>query len=113
MPLAFLLVVSIMIQSGFTPAALTHLADITEDHVNDRGIIMGLYSIFLGLGQLIGASIGGPFVDWRGADGIVIVTALLGTFAGLLLLRLHFAERRLVPSQSGSSERKASSLFQE
>lgn len=112
MPLAFLLVVSIMIQSGFTPAALTHLADITEDHASDRGIIMGLYSIFLGLGQLIGASIGGPFIDLWGADGIVIVTALLGIFAGLLLLRLHLTERR-VPSRAGPSERKASSLFQE
>lgn len=113
MPLALLLVVSIMIQSGFTPAALTHLADITEDHANDRGVIMGLYSIFLGLGQLIGASIGGPFVDWQGANGIVIVTALLGTFAGLLLLRLHFAESRGVPSQLSPTEQKASSLFQD
>ncbi|HEX9074557.1 MAG TPA: hypothetical protein VF932_02210, partial [Anaerolineae bacterium] len=77
------------------------------------GIIMGLYSIFLGLGQLIGATIGGPFIDWRGADGIVIVTALLGTFAGLLLLRLHFTESRLVPGRPGPSEQKASSLFQE
>jgi predicted MFS family arabinose efflux permease len=74
---------------------------------------MGLYSIFLGLGQLIGASIGGPFVDWQGADGIVIVTALLGTFAGLLLLRLHFAESRGATSKLSPTEQKASSLFQE
>jgi MFS family permease len=92
MPLALLLIVSIFIQSGFTPAALAHLADITEDHATDRGIIMGMYSVFLGIGQFIGASIGGPFVDWQGADGIVIVTALLGAFAAFMLLRLHFSE---------------------
>ncbi len=42
---------------------------------------MGLYSVFLGLGQFLGASIGGIFVDWRGADGMALVTGLLGVFA--------------------------------
>ncbi len=94
MPLALLLVVSIFIQSGFTPAALAHLADITEGHVTDRGVIMGMYSVFLGIGQFIGASVGGPFVDWQGADGIVIVTTLLGAFAAFMLVRLHNSESR-------------------
>ncbi len=104
-PLAVLLVVSIMIQSGFTPAALAHLADITEDHATDRGAIMGLYSVFLGLGQFIGAFIGGPFVDWHGADGIVLVTALLGLFAALMLIRLHVQESHMAPpaAQQGKS----------
>lgn len=91
-PLAVLLMASILIQSGFTPAALAHLADITEDWAGDRGAIMGLYSVFLGVGQVIGATVGGPFVDWGGADGVVVVTALLGLFSALLLLRLHFVE---------------------
>ncbi len=82
-PLAALLVVTIMVQSGFTPAALAYLADITEAHAEDRGAIMGLYSVFLGLGQFIGASIGGPFVDWLGADGMVLINALLGPVCGL------------------------------
>ena len=60
-----------MVQSGFTPAALAHLADITETHNTDRGAIMGLYSVFLGLGQFLGASwaasllIGGERMAWR------------------------------------------------
>jgi MFS family permease len=95
-PLAMLLVVSIMIQSGFTPAALAHLADITEGHTTDRGAIMGLYSVFLGLGQFIGASLGGPFVDWGGADGMALVTALLGLFAAGMLIRLRVIENRQV-----------------
>ncbi len=93
LPLAVLLVVSIMVQSGFTPAALAYLADITEAHDADRGAIMGLYSVFLGLGQFLGASIGGIFVDWRGADGMALVTGLLGVLAASLVIRLRSTEQ--------------------
>jgi MFS family permease len=92
LPMAMLLVVSIMVQSGFTPAALAHLADLTENHTSDRGAIMGLYSVFLGLGQFLGASLGGLFVDWRGADGMALATGLLGIFATSLIIRLRFTE---------------------
>lgn len=94
LPLSILLVISIMVQSGFTPAALAHLADITESHATDRGAIMGLYSVFLGLGQFIGSSIGGPFVDWLGADGMVLITTLMGVIAAYLLIRLRGIEAR-------------------
>jgi predicted MFS family arabinose efflux permease len=93
LPLAALLAIGIMIQSGFTPAALAHLANITEDHAADRGAIMGLYSVFLGVGQFLGASIGGPFVDWRGADGMAIIIALLGAFSAFMLVRFNFNGR--------------------
>lgn len=92
LPLSILLVLSIMVQSGFTPAALAYLADITESFTTDRGAIMGLYSVFLGLGQFLGASIGGIFVDWRGADGMALVTGLLGILAAILILRLRITE---------------------
>src|SRR5574341_522150 len=97
-PLALLLVIGVMIQSGFTPAALAHLADITEGHTGDRGAVMGFYSVFLGIGQFIGLSIGGPFADWRGMDGIVIVIALLGIFAALTLIRLRLTETGQPPA---------------
>ncbi len=92
-PFALTLVLTILIQSGFTPAAVAHLADISEDHLADRGLIMGLYSVFLGIGQLLGASLGGPFIDFGGADGLVAFTALLGVISALLLIRLHWLER--------------------
>jgi MFS family permease len=82
-----LLVVSIMVQSGFTPAALSYLADITELFPSDRGAIMGLYSVFLGLGQFLGASVGGLFVDWRGADGMALIAGLLGILVAYLISR--------------------------
>jgi len=62
--------------SGFTPAALAYLADITEEYAGDRGAIMGLYSVFLGVGQFVGSSLGGPFADWRGMDGVILLSAL-------------------------------------
>ncbi len=91
-PLAAGLGLSIMVQSGFTPAALAYLADLTEAYRGDRGAVMGLYSVFLGLGQFLGAILGGIFVDWRGADGMALIAAWLGGFAALLILRLRNAE---------------------
>jgi len=99
-PLSLLLVVSIMVQSGFTPAALAHLADITETQTSDRGAIMGLYSVFLGLGQFVGTSLGGIFVDWRGADGMVLITGLFGLLAAVLIVRQRKTESALNPSAS-------------
>jgi MFS family permease len=89
LPLAGLLLVSILIQSAFTPAALAHLTDISQGHPASRGVIMGLYSVFLGLGQFLGTSLGGPFVDWLAADGMILATALLGLLAGVLVWRLR------------------------
>jgi MFS family permease len=89
MALAILLVISIMVQSGFTPAALAYLADISETQSADRGAIMGLYSVFLGLGQFLGLSVGGLFVDHSGADGMALITGLLGIFAAFLVIRLR------------------------
>jgi MFS family permease len=91
-PLVVVLVICFMVQSGFTPAALAHLANITEDFSANRGVIMGLYSVFLGLGQFLGASIGGLFVDRWGADGVALVTGILGVFAMTLILKMRQSE---------------------
>ncbi len=84
--------VSIFVLSGGMPAALTYLADMTEERRDDRGAIMGVYTILFGLGGFLGTLIGGPFADWKAVDGILLVTALLGLVATLLLLRLYAAE---------------------
>jgi MFS family permease len=102
--LAVLLVISIMVQSGFTPAALAYLADISETQKADRGAIMGLYSVFLGLGQFLGLSIGGLFVDYGGADGMAFCTGLLGVFAAFLVIRLRSTEIKLAFPQHENQE---------
>lgn len=89
LPLAALFSVGLIVLSGFTPAALAYLADITEHYAGDRGAIMGLYSVFLGLGQFAGAALGGPFADWRGMDGVVVLSALLALVAGATVMHLR------------------------
>jgi MFS family permease len=88
-PLMGLLLLGVVLLSGFTPAALTYLADVTECYAEDRGSIMGLYSVFLGVGQLLGAVTGGYFAEQRGIDGLLELSAAFGiiTLLSLLLLR--------------------------
>jgi predicted MFS family arabinose efflux permease len=72
----------LFVLAGATPAALGLLADISERFPTDRGAIMGLYSVFLALGQIGGSLVGGVAAEWQGFDGL-----LLATF-GLLLIAI-------------------------
>lgn len=94
--LTMLLALGIVVGSGFTPASLAYLADLTEDAPHLRGAIMGLYSVLLGLGQLIGGALGGPFAEAGGLDGLVLFTALLGAVATLVVLILRQREGPLL-----------------
>ncbi len=67
----------LFVLAGATPAALGMLADISETHPSDRGAIMGLYSVFLGLGQIIGSVASGSAADWLGIDGLLAVSLAL------------------------------------
>jgi len=75
-----ILLIGLFILAGATPAALGLLADMTETHPADRGAVMGLYSVFLGVGQIIGSLVGGATAQWRGIDGL-----LIGSFVLLLV----------------------------
>jgi MFS family permease len=84
-------IVALFVMAGATPAALGLLADVSEGFDEDRSAIMGLYSVFLGLGQVAGGLLGGVAGSWKGIDGLVVATGgllLVGTVA-LLNLRLH------------------------
>ncbi len=85
-PLMFVLV---MVESGFTPAALVYLSDLSELHPENRGMVMGLYSFLLGFGQLGGTLLAGPFADWQGVDGLLLFMALMAllSIGGVILLR--------------------------
>jgi len=67
----------IVIASGFAPAALTQLAAISEDDPSQRGAIMGLYSLLLGGGQLLGTWIGGISIDLAGFNGLIAFAFVL------------------------------------
>ncbi len=91
-PLLGSLFVSIVTLSAFTPAALIYLADVTESKTEDRGSIMGLYSVFLGVGQLIGTTAGGKFATWAGIDGLILLSIILGIITAVTLIILHRQE---------------------
>jgi MFS family permease len=91
-PMLIAFVTGLLVLSGFTPAALTYLADATEAHAEARGSIMGLYSVFLGVGQVIGTVSGGRFADWAGVDGLLLASAIFGSITTVILVFLRKQE---------------------
>lgn len=105
-----LLAFGIFAESAFVPAALSYLADISEEAARDRGLLMGLYSVFLGVGQLLGNGFGGIFARQWGFDGLVYLTALLGVIALLSLLILYRVEKeRFQPVKDENAVEKRTS----
>ena len=85
----------LFVLAGATPAAVGLLADVSEQFPGDRGAIMGLYSVFLGVGQIGGALIGGLAAEWRGMDGLLIGTGVLLALALIPLRQLRRTEHYL------------------
>jgi predicted MFS family arabinose efflux permease len=89
LPWVALFLLGVGLLSGFTPAALAYLADISEETVRQRGAVMGLYSVVLGLGQMVGGTLGAPFAAAGGIDGLILLTAILGTCALVTVVALR------------------------
>jgi MFS family permease len=89
----------LFVLAGATPAAIGLLADVTEAYPDDRGAIMGLYSVFLGLGQIGGNVVGGISAETRGIDGILVASVIL---LGVAIVPL-FALRRYEHYYGGPS----------
>lgn len=98
----------LFVLAGATPAALGMLADISEEHPEDRGAVMGLYSVFLALGQITGSLVGGGAADWMGVDGLLIASAALLVLAILPLRWLrgseHLVGRREPAAATGQAQ---------
>lgn len=95
MPLALGMLAGLFVLAGATPAALGLLADISEAHPADRGAIMGLYSVFLALGQITGSLVGGGVAEWLGIDGLLVASLSLLLLA-LVPVRALRASEHLV-----------------
>ncbi len=85
------LVGGILLLSGFTPASLTQMSALAETKAGKRGAVMGLYSVVLGVGQLLGATVGGFSVDLGGFTGLMIFSVVLGllSLGSVLYMRIH------------------------
>lgn len=92
------LAVTIIVGSGFTPAALAYLASLADE--GGRGSTMGVYTLLLGLGNAIGAAIGG----WLGSD-MALNGLLVGT---LLLIGVALVSVTQLPEHVGLEARQAS-----
>jgi MFS family permease len=98
----------LFVLAGATPAAIGLLADVTEAYPDDRGSIMGLYSVFLGLGQIGGNLVGGFAAENRGIDGILVASVILLGVAILPLFALrrheHYVGGPATPAILGEEE---------
>jgi MFS family permease len=79
---------AVLVQSGFAPAAVSYMARLSAGLTEDRGLFMGLYSVVLGLGQVLGSWLGGPLADHFAMDGVLILTLIFGLAAGLCVWNL-------------------------
>lgn len=100
-------IVALFVMSGATPAALGLLADVSEGFEEDRSAIMGLYSVFLGLGQVIGAVVGGVAASIKGIDGLIAATALLLVIGMAALIHLRASEGELLERALQANDRAA------
>jgi MFS family permease len=92
--LVLLVMIGVFVESGFTPAALAYLAEIAEERAEDRGSVMGVYSVLLSIGQLLGGALAAPFAERLGINGLIILTGLLCLVALFTVMLLGQSERR-------------------
>ena len=106
-PMAVVAAGGLFVLAGATPAALGMLADISEHHPTDRGVIMGLYSVFLAIGQVVGSLLGGGAAEWMGIDGLLLASAALLLLAFLPLRWLrdseHLVTRSAAPAEPAAA----------
>lgn len=79
--------VLIMIESGFTPTALTCLAQALSA-VRGKGAAMGIYSLLLGIGAAMGSLLAAALSTLWQVDGLLLGTVLLALVALVLLSRI-------------------------
>lgn len=103
LPAALAAGAGLFVLAGATPAALGMLADISEEHPDDRGAIMGLYSVFLAVGQIVGSLIAGVAADWMGVDGLLLASLALLVVAMIPLHWLRGAEHLVESADSRAS----------
>jgi MFS family permease len=80
----------ILIESGFTPAALSWLAGSLEKG-SGKGSAMGIYSVLLSVGAIAGSMLAGALGKLFRFDGLLLGTALLAVCGLILLTRLGAA----------------------
>ncbi len=81
----------VMVESGFTPAALSLLAGAIGAQAG-RGAAMGIYSVLLSLGAIGGSLVAAALSHRFAVDGLIYGTLAMAVLATALLARLHPGE---------------------
>jgi MFS family permease len=81
---------TIMVESGFTPAALALLAGAIGAHAG-RGAAMGIYSVLLSVGAIVGSLIAAALGRRFAVDGLIYGTLAMAVVALLFVQRLDAA----------------------
>jgi MFS family permease len=84
--------VSIMVESGFTPAALSLLAGAIGSEAG-RGAAMGIYSVLLSMGAILGSLLAGWLGSVWSVDGLIYGTVVMAAIA-LVLVHTLRVERK-------------------
>ncbi|MBC5824860.1 MAG: MFS transporter [Candidatus Eremiobacteraeota bacterium] len=92
----------IMVESGFTPAALTMLAEAMGAR-SGRGAAMGIYSVLLGLGAIGGSLLAAVLGQAFAIDGLIYGTFVMAIIGLLLVGRLTTSVSR--PQKAVSSRK--------
>ena len=83
--------ICVMVESGFTPAALSLLAGAVGAHTG-RGAAMGIYSALLSIGAIGGSLLAAVLGNRFFMDGLIYGTLAMAVVAMALLGRPHQAE---------------------
>lgn len=94
----------LFVLAGATPAAVGFLSDVSESFPGRRGVIMGLYSVFLALGQIIGSIVAGVAAELAGIDGLLIASGGLLVVALIPLGQLRAAEHHMPVHPAAAAE---------
>jgi MFS family permease len=87
--------ICIMVESGFTPAALSLLAGAIGPQ-GGRGAAMGIYSVLLSIGAIVGSLLAAAFGQAFAVDGLIYSTFAMAIVALFFVrrLRLDLAESK-------------------
>jgi len=96
-----LVVLGVLVEAGFGPAAVNYLADCSEILASDRSALMAFYTVSLAGGGALGAVLGGIAGKLLLFDGLIVLAALLATVAMLSLRAVVQYEREHAPRAGG------------
>ncbi|GAC1649968.1 MAG: hypothetical protein NVS9B15_09350 [Acidobacteriaceae bacterium] len=91
---AAFIAIGIMVESGFTPAALAWLAG-TLPPTAGRGAAMGIYSVLLSLGAILGSLLAGFLGERYSVDGLLYGTVLVAVAAMIFLHWVPEQQKRM------------------